>query len=64
MSEETRCPSCETGNLYTPIIRYTGKDKRKVQSLPFKICRHCNFVIDPLGIMNYQIKGEIIHASN
>ncbi len=63
MSEKIRCPNCETGKLATPMIRFTGKNKRKVQSLQIKFCRYCNFVIDELGVLNYQIKGETIYAN-
>ncbi len=56
-----RCTECETGKLYTPIIRYTGKNKRKVESLPIKFCRYCKFIIDVDAFLNYKIKGEIIH---
>ena len=60
---KSRCPECHIGILQTPMIRYTGKDKRKVESLPIKFCRHCDFIIDESGTLNYQINGEIIHAS-
>ena len=58
--ESIMCPNCESANLNTAFIKFRAGEKRKTKQLPIKICRHCNFVIDKNGSMNYFINGNVI----